>query len=343
MKPSATLFTLAALALAACQDNAPTGLQPSASALASKGGNPKDDHPARGLTTSPGGVVPGAIGGNTSGDGTTDCRDLRAGSIAISVDSAYTRNLSEIGYRFEVYDGPGGRDDALLRFSPIAGTTASTSIVGVIVKGGPAYDVYDYTAANGTGTRAITTDNGLSSPYNRGGNLPTISHYVVCYVPYVPPPKLTKTFVGAMNAEHHFVQPMVHDGMPPMYVIDHGQTLWLLYRIEYTGAGTLTDDIQAACSALNGYMNYGVGLTCSTPGFTTNTMGMDGNGMNASGNPNALTVAGGGTAYLMIDIRNDKACGDRPFTNQAVLSVRGGGSLPATSETVWIWTPDCPK
>jgi hypothetical protein len=69
----------------------------------------------------------------------------------------------------------------------IAFTTNSPSFT-VYVKGGPAYDAYDYT---GTTTHpAFSSDTGLHSPYNPGGNIATISHYLVCGQPAssAPPP-----------------------------------------------------------------------------------------------------------------------------------------------------------
>ncbi|MGA7420360.1 MAG: choice-of-anchor D domain-containing protein, partial [Acidimicrobiales bacterium] len=61
--------------------------------------------------------------------------------------------------------------------SYISFTTNSPSFT-LYVKGGPAYDTYDYT---GTTTHPnFSTDAGLHSPYNNGGNIPLISHYLAC-------------------------------------------------------------------------------------------------------------------------------------------------------------------
>jgi RHS repeat-associated protein len=51
----------------------------------------------------------------------------------------------------------------------------------VYIKGGPAYDTYDYTGT--TKNPAYSSDTGLHSPLNNGGNVPTISHYLVCGQP----------------------------------------------------------------------------------------------------------------------------------------------------------------
>jgi hypothetical protein len=66
-------------------------------------------------------------------------------------------------------------------------TTNSPSFT-VYVKGGPAYDSYDYT---GTAMHpAFSSDTRLHSPYNGGGQIAVISHYLVCGQPASssPPP-----------------------------------------------------------------------------------------------------------------------------------------------------------
>jgi hypothetical protein len=66
-------------------------------------------------------------------------------------------------------------------------TTNSPSFA-VYVKGGPAYDSYDY-----TGT-AYPSDTGLHPPYNNGGSIAAISHYLVCGQPLKKAsPSLTTT------------------------------------------------------------------------------------------------------------------------------------------------------
>ena len=66
-------------------------------------------------------------------------------------------------------------------------TTNSPSFT-VYVKGGPAYDSYEYTGTEAH--PAYPSDTGLHSPYNRGGNIAAISHYLVCGQPAstTPPP-----------------------------------------------------------------------------------------------------------------------------------------------------------
>ena len=65
----------------------------------------------------------------------------------------------------------------------ISFTTNSPSFT-VYVKGGPAYDTYDYTGT--TAHPAYPSDTGLHSPVNNGGNIATISHYLVCGQPARP-------------------------------------------------------------------------------------------------------------------------------------------------------------
>jgi hypothetical protein len=72
----------------------------------------------------------------------------------------------------------------------ISFTTNSPSFT-LYVKGGPAYDTYDYTGT--TAHPAYPSDTGLHSPVNNGGNIATISHYLVCGQPAKATPSLTTT------------------------------------------------------------------------------------------------------------------------------------------------------
>ena len=65
-------------------------------------------------------------------------------------------------------------------------TTDSPSFT-VYVKGGNAYDTYDYT------TTAYPSDTGLHAPLVGTTNIPDISHYVICGQPAVTPVKATPT------------------------------------------------------------------------------------------------------------------------------------------------------
>ena len=72
----------------------------------------------------------------------------------------------------------------------ISFTTDSPSFA-VYVKGGPAYDAYNY--AGTTAYPAYPSDAGLHSPVNNGGNIAAISHYLVCGQPAKATPSLATT------------------------------------------------------------------------------------------------------------------------------------------------------
>ena len=59
-------------------------------------------------------------------------------------------------------------------------TGTNYQMVGVIVKGADAFNLYDYTDA------FVAFDGHLHSPY-KNGHIPAISHYNFCYVPAPPP------------------------------------------------------------------------------------------------------------------------------------------------------------
>jgi hypothetical protein len=63
--------------------------------------------------------------------------------------------------------------------------TGSVTVDAVIVKGGPAYNVYSNSAVL---PPALGPDQHYISPLNPGGNVPTISHWFVCYRLATPPP-----------------------------------------------------------------------------------------------------------------------------------------------------------
>lgn len=455
--PRLTLAALAALALAACQDNAPTAPRPGASPLADKGGNGSNNGNQALIAgaTSSGGLAPTAFPGNTSGDGTADCAKY-GGAMAVKVDGNSDQTVA--GYAFHV---AGGTTLSFSRSSP------GYAITAVLVKGGPAYDVYDYSSKNNGTTLGVTADGSLTSPHvgKDGKNVPDISHYVVCYVRNIHVLKrlvavMTTSPNGGMTrdlswsggavvipkGETRWLQfeikyeqapgsrgaltengpevcgslgggfdctsadfntkrsptdagsgkfPVTGSGtklitldiknngcgdgtltnkvmfdVPPLWTsastsirilgqcvqkslinvytsngsggmtpdrtymdgkvtIPQGQTRWLEYEISYilggNGAGALSDDVQAACTALN---SSGAGFTCTTAGF-------EGHG------GQRMTATGTGKVQIIIDITNDKACGDRNFINTAVLARTGGPTTTGASMPVMIWTPKC--
>jgi hypothetical protein len=77
----------------------------------------------------------------------------------------------------------------------LAFTQSGLGSFTIYVKGGPAYDEYDYTGP----FAGTTSDSGLHSPVNNGGNISTISHYVVCATSFVVFPTVK---VGYADDEH---------------------------------------------------------------------------------------------------------------------------------------------
>jgi hypothetical protein len=290
---ASSLAGVALLALAGCSESVSTRLTaPVDGPLAARSGTP-----VRGLTSSAG-VVPTVYSGNTQGEGNSACSALGYGSTGTKVDGAYSQKVG--GYQFTV----SGSGKQYLAFAP-AGTPAST-ILAVIVKGGDAYDVYDYR------TNPRTSDAGLTAPYNNGGNLPTISHYVVCYGPATPP-SLTKTLthVYIMVGDEMLDDPAWNPGEP--VTIPHGETRWLRFDVDYVlpngVTGTLTENHDGVCATA------GPGMWC---GFNTNQI-------------YSWSVVGTGTQLVDIDLINQTACGDRTFTNTVTLTLVTGGTMTATS------------
>jgi hypothetical protein len=75
----------------------------------------------------------------------------------------------------------------------LAFTQSGLSSFKVYVKGGPAFDEYDYPSGN-------ARDSLLHMPVNNGGNISTISHYLVCSTP--DPVKFPRVLVGYADDEH---------------------------------------------------------------------------------------------------------------------------------------------
>jgi hypothetical protein len=334
MKRFATLLTLAGLTLVACQDNAPTGPGAASAPLAARGddrGGGNDGSIAVGYTSTRG-IKPIAVEGNTTGSGAAECAKY-GGGIAVKIEGA--TNARVAGYSFTV--GGGG---TTLAFAYQSGGNV---IGAVLVKGGPGYSVYQY------GT-AVPTDGNLSSPVNLGGNVPTISHYTVCYK-QAPPPKIDKKFVAAYTGSVHNMVPVQFVTMPGTpcdaskpyggcLPIDQYATLWIKYEVTYTSPfpGTVSDDLATSCSKLNSFNVDGsvfqpafklAGFQCTTAGFYT---AADPNG---KGSTIQVGPAVDGKLYIMIDIINNGHCGDRPYVNKVTLNA--GGLTASDEETVWLW------
>jgi hypothetical protein len=317
----ASCLALAALALAGCHDGAsPTALRDPGALAADRGGNPNLGGNAGGnagdvtvgATSTMLGKTPTFVLGNTTQGGASECQAAAPGSIAVKREGT---SPPIAGYQFTV----SGPDGSRLAFAPVPGTTTQYVIAAVLVKGGPAYSVYDY---NGGGSVGVTSDAGLTSPRNLGGNIPGISHYVVCYL---PGPVLEKRLVKVMDAHMAEVPLMEHAGMPPMVVIPQGEIRWLQYEIRWSlpagVSATLVDDFQTGCAAMGGYL-------CTSAGF------VGGSGPN----PFTRFVTGSGTLTIIIDIKNENHCGDVPYPNTVSLS---GGVTASVTHTQWLWALNC--
>src|SRR3954454_22941228 len=97
-------------------------------------------------------------------------------------------------------NGTGSIDDGNVSGVVVNGTTvnvddppAGITIDAVVVKGGPAYNVYSTNSGVGADKGnhvppAEDTPTEYISPLNGGGNVPTVSHWFICYSGEVPPP-----------------------------------------------------------------------------------------------------------------------------------------------------------
>jgi hypothetical protein len=78
----------------------------------------------------------------------------------------------------------GGRDD---QFVTIIRLADGVTVSGIVVKGGNAYNLYKPAESGGRLPDETPWEN-LRSPLNRGGNIPTISHWFVCGTTEDTPP-----------------------------------------------------------------------------------------------------------------------------------------------------------
>jgi hypothetical protein len=300
---------LALAAAAACSDSSSSRLLAPLGDASSGKGNQASPALAPSYTST-GGVTPTTYEGNTRGDGSSSCSALGLGSTGTKVDGAYSRTFS--GYVFTV-----SADKKSLSFAPVAGTTPTTTIRAVIMKGGPAYNVYDYSSS------PRLSDGGLVSPLNGGGNIPVISHYVVCVGP-MPPTTLTKDLVDVMT-HGDFPGSMIADPVwladKSVVVIPIGETRWLDFELTYNlpagVTGTITESYSEVCGSLGTFL-----LQCS---FNLPPV--------ASG-IYSWEVSGGGSFLVMIDLGGGGggSCGDRKFINTARLTTSTGAVITATKE-----------
>jgi hypothetical protein len=135
-------------------------------------------------TSVPGGVVPRAFPGNfvSSSDDDQVCYDLAA------VAGWDTETLFDSEIRGFKVDPPVNFENDYVKVTLSADgrelaweTKNGTTMLGVIVKGGPNYNLYDYVSANKT---HLTSDGKLVSPLHKRST-PQISHYNICVKPPV--------------------------------------------------------------------------------------------------------------------------------------------------------------
>ena len=110
-------------------------------------------------------------------------------------------NCAQIGFpnsTLAFANGTDSIDDGNVSGEVVNGTTvnvddppAGITIDAVVVKGGPAYNVYSTSSGDDNGNHvppAEDTPTEYISPLNGGGNVPTVSHWFICYSGEIPPP-----------------------------------------------------------------------------------------------------------------------------------------------------------
>jgi hypothetical protein len=318
--PQLLLMGLALATAAACSDSTSRLMAPIDGPNATKVSEQAGGSVSR-MYTSSSGVTATTYSGNTSGDGGSSCLALGFGRNGTKVDGASSSTLA--GYRFTV-----SANGQSLSFAPVSGATPTSAILVVVVKGGPAYNVYNY-----SGTVRIS-DGGLISPLNGGGNVPTISHYVVCFglMPNTPA-TISKKLVGVMK-EGPTIGSMEPDPnwQPGQTVVSipYGKTRWLDYEVTYTlpsgVTGTITEDSHAVCGTLQTFI-----LQCSFNLAPTPTGVYAWSGLSGAGSITVPIDLGGG---------GGGSCGDHVFTNTAKLIPSVGGAVSASTDiTVRVVCP----
>jgi hypothetical protein len=120
-----------------------------------------------------GGIQPDAFDGNFGGDGAHSCAEMRT-------VFGWELTGEMIGVKV---DPPAGFSDGYVDFTVRADyldwkATAGVEMLGVIGKGGPTYNAYDYVGSG------LLEDTALHAPVNpNNGKLYGISHYNFCYRP----------------------------------------------------------------------------------------------------------------------------------------------------------------
>ena len=96
-------------------------------------------------------------------------------------------------------NGTDGIDDGNVSGTVVNGTTvnvddpgAGVTIDAVVVKGGPAYNIYSTASGSPVGNHVPPAEDlptEYIAPLNGGGNVPTVSHWFICYSGEAPPPE----------------------------------------------------------------------------------------------------------------------------------------------------------
>ncbi|MEU6642213.1 hypothetical protein ABZ863_06645 [Saccharomonospora sp. NPDC046836] len=98
--------------------------------------------------------------------------EITPGNATTCADAGLAGTLLEKGVDFTFVKG--GQEDQFVTIETVA---AGVTVSGIVVKGGPAYNIY----VPGERGLAVTPPwEKLRSPLNRGGNIPVISHWYVC-------------------------------------------------------------------------------------------------------------------------------------------------------------------
>jgi len=102
----------------------------------------------------------------------------------IQVGSSSNGNASDANVSGVVKTNAGTTQPGVGQEVDITLLTGTVVVDAVVVKGGPAYNVYSNSAVL---PPALGPDQHYISPLNPGGNVPTISHWFVCYHLGAPP------------------------------------------------------------------------------------------------------------------------------------------------------------
>jgi hypothetical protein len=113
----------------------------------------------------------------------TTCAGLNLGND-IQVGSSSDSNASDANVSGVVKTNAGTTQPGVGEEVDISLLTGTVVIDAVVVKGGPAYNVYSKSAVL---PPTLPPDQHYISPLNGGGNVPTISHWFVCYHLGAPP------------------------------------------------------------------------------------------------------------------------------------------------------------